>query len=139
MGEGRRRARSTSSLSTTRDAPRRPSASSPTTPPGFGAVARLLLAGHRVLFLSGNHDVELYLARGARGDPRAPGRPLPDANRSAAPRATPDEIAASIEERVRFRAWFHVTEDRIYLEHGSQYDVFNGVPWPMLPVVTQRD
>ncbi len=109
-------------------------------PTWFRAVARLLLAGHRVLFLSGNHDVELYWP-GARAAIRAHlvGLCASEATASGRARATPAEIAASIDERVRFRAWFHVTEDRIYLEHGSQYDVFNGVPWPMLPIVSKRD
>jgi UDP-2,3-diacylglucosamine pyrophosphatase LpxH len=107
-------------------------------PGWFGAVARVLLAGHRVLFLSGNHDVELYWP-GARTAIRAHLVKLCRAHATSNSRTTPDEIAASIESRVRFRAWFHVTEDGIYLEHGSQYDVFNGVPWPMLPVRKEKD
>jgi len=42
---------------------------------------------------------------------------------------------SDLEDRVRFRTWFHVTEGKIYLEHGSQYDMLNGVPDPMQPVV----
>lgn len=89
--------------------------------PGFtGAVKKLLAASpeHRVLFTSGNHDLELYW----------PG--VRDAIR--------DVLGAS-EERVRFRTWFHVTEDRIYIEHGSQYDMLNGVPDPMVPVVRESE
>ena len=107
-------------------------------PGWFRAVARLLLAGHRVLFLSGNHDVELYWP-GARAAIREHLVVLCRNEAVAAPRVTPEEIATSIDERVRFRAWFHVTEDLIYLEHGSQYDIFNGVPWPMMPVGKKRD
>ena len=55
----------------------------------------------------------------------------------AAPGVVPD--AASIESRIRFRAWFHLTEDLVYIEHGSQYDVFNGVRHAMLPLVKTRD
>jgi UDP-2,3-diacylglucosamine pyrophosphatase LpxH len=102
-------------------------------PGWFRAVARVLLAGHRVLFLSGNHDVELYwpavraaireeLVRLAGQE--AAGRP---------------EGAADLAARVRFRTWFQVTEDGIYLEHGSQYDHLNGVRYAMLPVTRGRD
>jgi Calcineurin-like phosphoesterase len=96
------------------------------------AAARLLGAGagHRLLIVSGNHDVELCwpavrrafreaLARAAELE----GRPLD---------------AAALAERVRFRAWFHVTEDGIYLEHGSQYDVFSSVRYAMLPLTRER-
>ncbi len=100
----------------------------------FRAVARLLVAGHRVLFLSGNHDIELCWpgVRAAIRDEllglcRAEAREL-DA-----------DLEGDFAERVRFRAWFHLTPDRIYLEHGSQYDVFNGVRWPMIPLRPGRD
>ena len=93
----------------------------------FRAVARLLAEGHRVIFVSGNHDLELYWP-GVR-------HALREALRSAAIALSPDSDLSDLEERVRFRTWFHVTEDRIYLEHGSQYDMLNGVPDPMLPVV----
>ena len=103
--------------------------------PWFRAVARLLNAGHRVLFTSGNHDVELFWP-GVRRTIRE------ELRRLCALEAGEGEAKAAsepIEERVRFRAWFHVTEDRIYLEHGSQYDVFNGVRHAMLPVTLDRD
>ena len=100
----------------------------------FRAAARLLNAGHRLLLLSGNHDVELYWP-GVRAAIREELVVLCRAE--ARPGAPVD--AASIESRVRFRAWFHLTEDRIYIEHGSQYDVFNGVRHAMLPLVKTRD
>lgn len=103
-------------------------------PVWFRAAARLLVAGHRILVMSGNHDIELHwpgVRRAVREEmarltalESAGGRPL-------------DE--AALEERIRFRAWFHVTEDRIYIEHGSQYDVFNGVRYAMIPVTRARD
>jgi len=91
-------------------------------PGWFHATARVLAAGHRVLFLSGNHDLELYWP-GVR-------------------RAIRDHLASlcgqpAAGERVRFRTWFHVTDDGIYLEHGSQYDMLNGVPDPMRPLVRE--
>ncbi|MFT3775573.1 MAG: metallophosphoesterase [Minicystis sp.] len=102
-------------------------------PAWFRAAARLLVAGHRLLIISGNHDLELCwpgVRRAVREElarfsalETHDGRPLDD---------------RTIEDRVRFRAWFHVTEDGIYLEHGNQYDVFSGVRYPMLPVTRAR-
>jgi hypothetical protein len=94
-------------------------ASSPITPIWFRAAARLLLRGHRLLLLCGNHDIELYWPAVRRADPRraaassAPSRPSAPAPR---PRRS------GLEAQIRFRTWFHVSEDGIYLEHGSQYD-----------------
>jgi UDP-2,3-diacylglucosamine pyrophosphatase LpxH len=93
----------------------------------FGAAARLLAEGHRVIFMSGNHDLELYWP-GVRAA-------LREALRGMAAALAPSSELEDLEDRVRFRAWFHVTEDKIYLEHGSQYDHLNGVPDPMRPVI----
>jgi hypothetical protein len=75
-----------------------------------------------VMFLSGNHDLELYFPKVRRT--------IAESLLARAPNAKPEQL--------RFRAWFHVTEDKIYLEHGSQYDIHNGVRWPMLPVTRDR-
>ena len=94
-------------------------------PRWFAAAARLVDAGHRLLFVSGNHDVELYFG-GVR-------EAVLDALRA---HARPGKVT---EETVRFRRWFHVTEAGVYIEHGSQYDFMNCVLHPMLPVVRDRD
>jgi UDP-2,3-diacylglucosamine pyrophosphatase LpxH len=101
----------------------------------FRAVARLLNGGHRLLLLSGNHDVELYWP----GVRRAIREELVALCRAEAPLGEGAVDAADLESRIRFRAWFHLTEDRVYIEHGSQYDVFNGVRHAMLPLIKTRD
>src|SRR5580704_4994095 len=93
------------------------------------AAARLVLAGHRLLVLSGNHDVELWFPGVRRTIREEIGRAMGDC-------AMGDR---ALEERVRFRAWFHVTEDGIYLEHGSQYDIFGSVRHAMIPLTRGRD
>lgn len=120
--------------------------------PWFRAVARVLLAGHEITFVSGNHDVELYWPR-VRAVLRAEIRRLVALEAERLWRAGGDDarglpaselharvraVTEHMDERVRFRAWFHITEDRIYLEHGSQYDPLNGVRHPMLPVTRDR-
>ncbi len=89
------------------------------------AAGRLLAAGHRLLVLAGNHDVELYWPA------------VRSALREALAEASGLDAEALV-DRVRFRAWFHVTEDGVYLEHGSQYDRFSSVRWPMLPLTRAR-
>ncbi|MFO0760393.1 MAG: hypothetical protein U0359_28180 [Byssovorax sp.] len=103
-------------------------------PGWFRAAARLVLRGHRLLLLSGNHDIELYWP-GVRRAIREEIGAL-----AALEAGRPDPLdEATLEERIRFRTWFHLTEDGIYLEHGSQYDMFNGVRHAMLPVTRARD
>ncbi len=94
-------------------------------PRWIAATARAIRAGAELVVMSGNHDLEIHF-EGVR-------RAIRDAIAASAAMGA-EEIAA----RVSFRRWFHVTGDRIYIEHGSQYDVFNNVPWPMLPVTRSR-
>lgn len=75
-------------------------------------VATVLLAGHQVVFLPGNHDVELQWA------------PVQDAVRAAVLNSV---LARGGEARVaegllRFEPWFHHEAGRVWIEHGSQYD-----------------
>ena len=96
----------------------------------FGAAAKLLGQGHRVTFLSGNHDVELYWPAVRRAIENELVRLALDGGEAGASPALEEELRS----RVRFRSWFHVTEDRIYFEHGSQYDIHNGVRNAALPL-----
>lgn len=106
----------------------------------FDATAKLLLHGHRVMFLCGNHDLEICwpaARKVIREDLK---------RRWAAQYAAREKEGKTdgltpphdIEERIRFRTWFHVTEDGIYIEHGSQYDHLNGVRYAMLPYTKDR-
>jgi UDP-2,3-diacylglucosamine pyrophosphatase LpxH len=88
--------------------------------PFFRAVAKLLAHGHAVTFVSGNHDLELCFP------------------------AVREEIKGTLSRwadatEVRFRAWFHLSNDGLYFEHGSQYDIHNGVRHPMLPFTREGD
>jgi hypothetical protein len=77
----------------------------------FDATARMLLHGHRVLFLSGNHDIELgwpAVRAVIRGDLVRRWRALwEEAERAG----KTDGLAPprhDTEDCIRFRAWFHV-------------------------------
>ena len=100
------------------------------------AVARVLAAGHDVVFISGNHDVLLTLPEvrallasrlvdatiAARSDDRA---------RTSATRA-------DVASRIHFRAWFHRTTDGIIVEHGHLYDPYCTYRYPMVPYKPAR-
>lgn len=86
--------------------------------PGFVAgLAHVLTAGHPVVILPGNHDLELQWA------------PVQDAVRDAIARevrAGGDEAAAeSAIRELTFEPWFHYEPGRIWIEHGCQYDKDN--------------
>jgi hypothetical protein len=87
------------------------------------AVARVLAAGHWVVFVSGNHDAQLTFPR-VRDVLRARlSRAIIAAGRD------PGEVLT----RVLFRAWFHRTADGIHVEHGNQYDHYCSFLQPMEP------
>lgn len=81
------------------------------------ALARILAAGHDVIFLPGNHDIEMQWA-----DVQAVVRDtLLDVVRSEGD----EELAESAAERLHFRQWFYYEENRVWIEHGCQYDPEN--------------
>ena len=88
------------------------------------ALGRLLSEGHTVVFISGNHDVQLTL-------PAV--RALLTERLVAAARAGSDEGEEALSARIAYRAWFHKTEDGIVIEHGNQYDAFCSYRYPMAP------
>lgn len=99
----------------------------------FRAVARALARGHHVTFMSGNHDLELWFpgVRSAiRGELSRLVESLPEGER-----ATRIDVA----QCVRFRSWFHISEDRLYFEHGSQYDIHNSVRNAAVPLTRGGD
>lgn len=89
--------------------------------PAFAdALAAVLAAGHEVILLPGNHDLELQW------------EPVQDevrravASRLAARGAPADGLA-----RLRFEPWFLYEPGRIWVEHGCQYDPENAFRFPL--------
>lgn len=89
------------------------------------ALARALVAGHKVVFISGNHDAQVTLP-GVRAVIR---RRVVDA---AAAIAGEHERPA-LDARLLFRAWFYQSEGGVHVEHGGQYDPYTAFHYPMAP------
>ncbi len=92
-----------------------------------GALAGLLARGHRVVFVSGNHDAQLaFPAVRAR---------IVERLEAAVAAVHPSRAVArvGVRARVLFRAWFHRTRDGIHVEHGHQYDPYCAMRYPQTP------
>lgn len=93
------------------------------------ALARVLVEGHALVFVSGNHDVQLTLP-----EVRALVRDhVVEAAEKIAAIEGREVTTAALAARVAFRAWFHRTADGILIEHGNQYDPYCSFRYPMAP------
>ena len=85
----------------------------------------MLLDGHRIIFIAGNHDIHLTLP-----EVRAV---LTAAVVDAAVAKAPGVDRAELASRFVYRSWFHRTVDDVHIEHGNQYDSYNCFRYPMAP------
>jgi UDP-2,3-diacylglucosamine pyrophosphatase LpxH len=83
------------------------------------ALANVLAAGHDVVLVCGNHDLELQWA------------PVQAEVRAALLAALAPRGAAAALERLSFEPWFHHEPGRIWIEHGCQYDPENAFRFPL--------
>jgi UDP-2,3-diacylglucosamine pyrophosphatase LpxH len=88
-------------------------------PDWIAALRRFVLEGGRVVFVIGNHDLELYWPAVQRQLRAA--LDLPEAHAAA----------------VRFCEWFYVSHDTL-IEHGNQYDAYCMCIDPLSPSVERR-
>ncbi|WP_437682752.1 hypothetical protein [Sorangium sp. So ce131] len=101
------------------------------------ALGRVVADGHTVVFISGNHDVQLTLpevrtlVRATVVDAALAALGAGRVDHGEAPR--PGRTREALEARVVFRAWFHKTPDGIVIEHGNQYDAYCSYRYPMIP------
>ncbi len=83
------------------------------------ALADVLAAGHEVIAICGNHDLELQWPQVQQEVRRAIGAEL-------RARRIPEAAA-----RLRFEPWFLHEPGRIWIEHGCQYDPENAFRYPL--------
>lgn len=86
------------------------------------ALADLLSGGHQVVFLPGNHDLELQWD--------AAQAPLVAAVQAALAVRPLEELGATL-AGLTFAPWFVYEPGRIWLEHGCQYDAESAFHFPL--------
>lgn len=97
--------------------------------PGFiVALARVLQSGHRVIFVTGNHDIQLHFA-GVRELVR---QQILSACRVLDARHSDRDLGEQA-KRIEFHRWFYRSPLGIHIEHGQQYDPFCSVSDPEWP------
>ncbi len=89
-------------------------------PEFFGAVGDFVRRGHRVVFVTGNHDLELCW-------------PSVQAQVREAL-----HLDAEAQPRVRFCEWFYLSDGDVYISHGHQADPYCVVPDPIHPLIDVR-
>lgn len=96
----------------------------------FAALARFVAHGHRLVFLRGNHDVELYW-------PLVQRRLLEALARIAREEGFV-ERGEELLTRVEIRQWFYHEPGRLYVEHGNQYEGSNSFRYGLCPELPGR-
>jgi UDP-2,3-diacylglucosamine pyrophosphatase LpxH len=86
-------------------------------------IARVLAAGHRVVILPGNHDLEVQWEPVQAEIREAVGASLTGLDSEA--------DAGRAQELLTFEPWFHHEPGRIWIEHGNQYDSDNSFRYPL--------
>ncbi len=89
-------------------------------PTFVAGLAEALVAGLTVVFLPGNHDIELQWA------------PVQTVLRdavAAAVSAQGGDGAQVVGQLLSFRPWFYYEPGRVWIEHGCQYDPENAFRW----------
>lgn len=81
------------------------------------SLRNFLLKGHRLIFIIGNHDIELHWPRVQKEIIKALN--LPESHQS----------------NVRFCEWFYLSNKDTLIEHGNQYDAFTICQNPINPLI----
>jgi UDP-2,3-diacylglucosamine pyrophosphatase LpxH len=89
------------------------------------ALASFVDAGHEIVFIIGNHDVDLWFDKVRNG--------LLDAI------ALMSEAPDTARSRIQFEPWFYFEADRAYIEHGHRFDPYNTFPDPLQPLLIRRE
>jgi UDP-2,3-diacylglucosamine pyrophosphatase LpxH len=101
-------------------------------PSFFAALGWFVAHGNHVAVIKGNHDLELHW-------PAVQQRFAAEVDRAYARQRQmlgegPSVTAGEIEERIRFYPWFYHEPDRVYIEHGGQYESSSHIPDYLNPV-----
>src|SRR5690606_13806811 len=81
------------------------------------AIREFILKGKRVIFVIGNHDVELHWPAVRQAFFNNLDLPTP------------------FEDHVRFCEWFYISNGDTHIEHGNQYDSYSLCSNPINPLI----
>lgn len=96
----------------------------------FEALAKFVAAGNLLTIIKGNHDVEFHFP--------AVRASLIRELRAVCPQALPGHNINSISDKsVLFCDWFYYEKDRLWVEHGNQYDAINTFRYWLSPLLPQ--
>lgn len=87
----------------------------------LSALRTFLLAGNRVVFIIGNHDLELHWMRVRQVI------------------MTHLDLPVELYAHVRFCEWFYISNGDTLIEHGNQYDDYCTCLSPINPLVTRGE
>lgn len=93
-------------------------------PVHLSTLARFLGAGHKLVFIIGNHDRELHFSG------------VQEAFVNAVEQSAEAENLSFEPEQFIFEPWFYLVPGEIYVEHGQQYDFYTSFRSVLSPVVT---
>lgn len=86
-------------------------------------LVRFMAAGHRVVYVIGNHDPEMHFPAVQR------------VFRAALARRASELGCAIASEQLRIEPWFYHVPGEIYVEHGQQYDHYTSFRHVLSPVI----
>ena len=89
-------------------------------------LVQVLGAGHRIVYVLGNHDRELHFDAVRRAFEEA-----------VAAKADAEGVAIEL-DRLTFEPWFFCVPGEIYVEHGQQYDYYTSFRYLLAPTVPGR-
>jgi UDP-2,3-diacylglucosamine pyrophosphatase LpxH len=81
------------------------------------ALRSFVLNGNRVVFVIGNHDIEVH---------------WPSVQREILVHL---DLPGDLRKRVTFTEWFYISEGDTLIEHGCQYDAYCLCPTPVFPLI----
>lgn len=90
------------------------------------SLAKLLARRHRVIFIAGNHDLQLHF-RGVQALLR---ERIAHALRQF---LDDPQLSATLSQNLAFHLFFYRTASGVHIEHGNQYDPYCAVPDPEWP------
>jgi len=93
----------------------------------FDRLARFVAAGHRLVLVRGNHDIDFHWEPARRAFVDAIGARYLEQGGDA-------EALAEFSTRVEFYPWFYYVEGLLYVEHGHQFDAMCNYAHLLAPV-----